>query len=56
MTEKKECFLCNRMYFVDDTEFNAEKRICDNCAEQLEQDNPYNVTAYNGYNHDDNDE
>lgn len=49
--ERKECFLCHREFFVDDPEFNAEKRICDNCAEQLEKDNPYN-----GYNHDDNDE
>ena len=55
-TQKKECFLCKRTYFVDDPEFNAEKRICDNCAEQLEQDNPYNGYVYNGHDHDDNDE
>lgn len=48
---KKACFLCKRKFFVDDPEFNAEKCICDNCAEQLEKDNPYN-----GYNHGDNDE
>lgn len=48
---KKACFLCKRKYFVDDPEFNAEKCICDNCAEQLERDNPYN-----GFNHDNNNE
>ena len=42
MTEKKECFLCKRMYFEDDPEFNAVKRICSNCADELENDNPYN--------------
>ena len=51
MTERKECFLCKRTYFVDDPEFNAEKRICDNCAEELESDNPYthyDVSAVSG--------
>ena len=41
MTEKRECFLCKRMYFVDDPEFDAERCICDSCAEELDRDNPY---------------
>lgn len=56
MTEKQECFLCKRRFFADDPEFNAEKHICDNCANELERDNPYNVCAYNGYDYDENDE
>ena len=51
MTERKECFFCKRTYFVDDPEFNAEKRICDNCAKELELDNPYihyDVSAVSG--------
>lgn len=42
MTEKKECFWCKRKYFVNDPEFDSEKRICSFCAEELERDNPYN--------------
>lgn len=54
MTERQECFMCKQMYFPDDPEFDAQKRICDNCAAELELDNPYNVTAYNGGDYDDN--
>lgn len=56
MTEKKECFICKRKFFPDDPEYNVEKHICDNCADELEKDNPYNTYAYNGSNHDGDDE
>lgn len=52
MTEKQECFFCKRRFFADDPEYNAEKHICDSCADELEKDNPYNTYAYNGCNHD----
>lgn len=53
---KQECFFCKRRFFPDDPEYNVEKHICDNCADELEKDNPYNTYAYNGSNHDGDDE
>lgn len=38
---KEQCFFCKRHFFVDDSEFDSERRICDSCAEELDKDNPY---------------
>ena len=40
-TDRQHCFFCGRGYFNDDPEFNSERLICDHCAEELEEDNPY---------------
>ena len=40
--EKQFCFMCGRGYYPDDPEFNPKYMLCDNCAEELDADNPYN--------------
>ena len=39
--DKQHCFFCGREYYDDDPEFDPNRRICDHCAEDLENDNPY---------------